>query len=161
MPPNWSIPFHVFCDANAVAVGSALCQPSGKSDKDQHVAYANRQLTMAYRNYSTTERECLTMVFSMKKFHHYLIYNPLVFLFDYMAIKFLVNKPELSGRLARWILLLEDFDYAVKYIPGRMHLQADHLSRLSERVKTTPIDDEFVDEIFLWSRHTRSGIQRL
>jgi hypothetical protein len=87
-------------------VGSALCQPSGEFEKDQPVAYASRQLTMAECNYSTTERECLAMVFSVKKFCRYLICNPLVFFVDHMAIKFLVNKPELSGMLARWVLLL-------------------------------------------------------
>jgi len=101
---------------------------------------------MDERNYSTTERECLAMVFSVKKFRHYLICNPLVFFVDHMAIKFLVNKPELSDKLARWVLLLHEFDYTVEYKPWRMHPQADHLSRLSKRVGTTPIDDEFVDE---------------
>ena len=63
-----------------------------------------------------------------------------------MAIKYLVNKAELSGRLARWILLLEDFDYTVEYKPGRMHLQADHLSKLSKEMRTSPVDDRFIDD---------------
>ena len=84
--------------------------------------------------------------FPVKKFRHYLSCNPLVFFVDHMAIKFLVNKPELSNGLARWVLLLEEFDYTVEYKPGRMHLQADHLFRLSELVGTTPIDGSFVDE---------------
>ena len=63
-----------------------------------------------------------------------------------MTIKFLVNKSELGGRLARWILLLEELAYTFEYKPGRMHLQADHLSRLSELAGITPIDDGFVHE---------------
>lgn len=101
---------------------------------------------MSERNYSTTEREYLAMVFLVKKFRHYLLCNPLVFFVDHMEIKFLVKKPKLSGRLARWILLLEEFDYTVEYKPERMHLQADHLSRLSEEVDIAPVDDGFVDE---------------
>ena len=145
-PPDWEKPFHVYCDASNVAVGSALCQSTGENGKDLPVAYASKQLTSAERNYSTTERECLAMVFSVKKFRHYLICNPVVFFVDHMAIKYLVNKPELSGRLARWVLLLEEFDYTVEYKPGRMHLQADHLSRLSEELGTTPIDDSLIDD---------------
>jgi hypothetical protein len=111
----------VFCDASNVAVG-ALCLSTEKKDKDQPLAYANKQLTPAKRNYFTTKRECLAMVFSVKKFMHYIMYNPVVFFVDHMAIKYLVNKAELSRRLARWVLLLEDFDYTVEYKPGRMHL---------------------------------------
>ena len=115
-------------------------------EKNQPVAYASRELTMSDRNHSTTERECLAMVFSVKSIRHYLLCNPLVFFVDHMAIKFLGNKPELSTRLARWILLLEEFDYTVEYIPGRMYLQADHLSRLSDEVGIAPVDDRFADE---------------
>ena len=59
----------------------------------------------------------------------------------------IVNKLELNGRLARWGLLLEDFDYTVEYKLGCMHLQADHLSRLPEDMGTTPIDDRLIDDI--------------
>ena len=90
------------------------------------------------------------MVFSVKKLRHYLICNPVVFFVDHMAIKYLVNKAERSGRLARWVLLLEEFDYIVEYKPGRMHLMADHLSRLLEEMGTSPIDDKFInDNLFL------------
>ena len=136
----------MLCDASNVAVGSALCQATGKNEMDQPVAYASKQLTPAERNYSTTERECLTMVFSVKKFRHYLICNPVVFFVDHMTIKYLVNKAELNGRLARWVLLLEEFDYTVEYKPGKMHLQADHLSRILEEMGTSPIDDRLIDD---------------
>ena len=56
-----------------------------------------------------------------------------------------MNKTQLSGRLARWVLLLTEFDYSVQYKPGKMHNQADHLSRLSTELATEPIDDEFPD----------------
>ena len=72
--------------------------------------------------------------------------NPVVFFVDHIAIKYLVNKPELSGRLAMWVLLLEEFDYRVENKPCRMHLQADHLSRLSEDMGTSSIDDRLIDD---------------
>ena len=120
----------------------------GDNEKDQLVVYVSRQLTPAERNYSTIERECLAMVFSVQKFQHYLLCNPMVFFVNHMAIKFLVNKAELSGRLARWVLLLREFDYTVEYKPSRMHLQADHLSRLSKEMGVSPIDDMLMDDNF-------------
>ena len=74
-------------------------------------------------NYTTTEREALAMVFSVKNFRHYLLMNKVIFFVDHMALQYLVNKPDLSGRLARWILLLTEFDYSVQYKPRKMHLQ--------------------------------------
>lgn len=147
-PPRWGMAFHVYCDASALAVGSVLCQPvEGQSpSRDFPIAYASRQLNHAEKNYSTTERECLAMVFSVKKFRHYLLSHQVVFYVDHMAIKYLVNKPELSGRLARWVLLLQEFDYTVEYKPGSAHKQADHLSRLLEGPQTLPLDDNLVDE---------------
>lgn len=64
----------------------------------------------------------MAMVFSVKKFRLYLIYKQMVFFVDHMAIKYLVNKVELSWRSTRWILLLTEFDYTVEYKPIRMHL---------------------------------------
>ena len=157
-PPDWGKPFHVFCDSSNVAVGSALYQATGEKKKDQPVAYVSKQLTPAERIYSTTERKCLAMVFSVKKFRHYLICNPVVFFVDHMAIKYLINKAELSGRLARWVLLLEEFDYTMEYKPGRMHLRADHLSRLSEEVGISPIDDKFMMTTYFLLPQVPTGI---
>ncbi len=145
LPPNWDLPFHVYCDASKVAVGSALCQPIGENQKIHPIIFASRQLTAAERNYSTTERECLAMVFSVKKFQHYLLLNHVVFFVDHMALRYLVNKPDLSGRLACWILLLEEFDYTVEYKLGRMHKQADHLSRISKDLGSLPLEDDLHD----------------
>ena len=144
--PNWDLPFHIYCDASNFAVGSALCQPFGDEKKDRPIAFASRQLTGAERNYSTTEREALAMVFSIKKYRHYLLLSKVVFYVDHISLRYIVNKPDLSGRIARWVLLLQEFDYEVVYKPGRMHLQADHLSRISEEVSMGEgIDDEFPD----------------
>lgn len=102
-PFDWEKPFHVFCDVSNVAIGNALYQSTRKKGKDQPIAYHSKELTSAERNYSTTERECLAMIFSVQNFRHYLICNPIVFFVDHMAIKYLVNKAELSDRLARWV----------------------------------------------------------
>ena len=53
-PPDWGKPFHVFCDASNVTVGSALCQATEEKKNDQPVAYTSKQLTLTERNYSTT-----------------------------------------------------------------------------------------------------------
>jgi hypothetical protein len=145
LPPNWDLPFHVYCDASEVAVGSALCQPIGENQKIHPIAFVSRQLIAAKQNYSTTECECLAMVFNVKKFRHYLLLNLVVFFVDHMALRYLVNKLDLSGRLARWIFILEEFDYTMEYKPGHMHKQADHLLRLSKDLGSLPLEDDLPD----------------
>ena len=62
-----------------------------------------------------------------------------------MALRYLVNKADLSGRIARWILLLEEFDYKVVYKPGRLNVQANLLSRLYDTLDTMHVDDDLPD----------------
>ena len=71
-PLDWNKPFHVFVDASDVAIGSALMQLSEPSWY-RPVYYASRKLSTAERNYSTTEREALGMIYSINKFQHYLL----------------------------------------------------------------------------------------
>lgn len=87
-------------------------------------------LSEAERNYTVTEREALGMIYGLKKFRHYVLASKVVFHVDHQALIYLVNKPELAGRIARWVILLQEFDYSVIHTPGRSHMVADYLSRL-------------------------------
>jgi hypothetical protein len=71
------------------------------------------------RNYTTTEREALAMVYSCKKFRHYLLGYKVIFHTDHNSLKYLVNKLDLSRRIARWILLLQEFNYEVVVKSGK------------------------------------------
>jgi hypothetical protein len=112
---DWSKPFHVCCDILKVGVNNALCQLD-ENGKDHPIAFANKQLTNFEHNYTTKKRECLAMVFNVKKFRHYLLMNLVVFFMDHMAFKYIVNKPNLNSGLARWVLFLIEFDYIILYI---------------------------------------------
>ena len=90
--PDWSRKFHVHIDASALAVGAILAQPADDSTDHPNI-YASRKLNKAERNYSTTEREALGMVFALQKFRCYLLANPFIFYTDHQALKYLVNKP--------------------------------------------------------------------
>ncbi|KAK9008898.1 hypothetical protein V6N11_080375 [Hibiscus sabdariffa] len=71
VPPDWTSPFELMCDANDYAVGAALGQRRGKLF---HVIYyASRTLNDAQVNYTTTKKELLAVVFAFDKFRSYLI----------------------------------------------------------------------------------------
>ena len=91
--------------------------------------YESRQMSPTENKYTTTEREALAVIYACKKFRHYLLGYRIVFHTDHDSFKYLVNKPDLSGRIARWILLLEEFNYEVIVKPGKVNGNADYLSR--------------------------------
>jgi hypothetical protein len=71
------------------------------------------------------------MVFSLHKFKHYLLGNKFVFYVDHMALVYLVNKPRVLGRLARWFLLFLKYDFIIVYKLNKTHVViTDALSRL-------------------------------
>ena len=72
-PPDWTKSFHVFVDASDIAIGSALMQ---RAEPNWHrpVYYESRKLSTIERNYSTTEREALCMIYSVNKFTRSEIY---------------------------------------------------------------------------------------
>ena len=78
----WTKVFHVYVDASNVAIGVVLSQKDDKNF-DHSIYYASRQLVAAERNYSTTEREALGMIYSVQKFRHYLLGYPFVFHIDH------------------------------------------------------------------------------
>jgi hypothetical protein len=68
-------------------------------------------------NYTTTEKEALAMIYDVKKFKHYLLRNSFIFFMDHQALLYLVNKPIVIGQIARWLLLLQEFDFKVIFKP--------------------------------------------
>ena len=63
--PDWSLPFEIMCDASDYAVGAVLGQRREK--KPVAIYYASKTLTDAQRNYSTTEKELLAVIFALVK----------------------------------------------------------------------------------------------
>ena len=86
-------------DASLIALGCVLSQKDSRNI-DHPIYFASRQLIAAEKNYTTTEREGLGMIFAVQKFRHYLLGYPFTFYVDHDALKYLINKPDPSGRLA-------------------------------------------------------------
>ena len=142
--PDWNTPFHVHIDASNFAIGCILAQ-LGEHNMDFPISYASRQLNAAEKNYTTTEREGLTMVYAVKKFRHYLLANHFVFFVDHQALLYLVNKPCSTGRIVRWFVILLEFDFTLAIKKGLTHKRAHHMSRITNGEKPIRVDDELPD----------------
>ncbi|CAN6579840.1 unnamed protein product [Malus baccata var. baccata] len=147
MPPDWSLPFDLMCDASDYVVGAVLGQ---RVNKVPHVIYyASRTLNDAQLNYSTTEKELLAVVFALEKFRSYLIGTKVIVFSDHAALKYLLTKKDAKPRLIRWILLLQEFDLEIKDKKGSENVVADHLSRLvhsNTEEYLIPLHESFPDE---------------
>ncbi|CAM8953801.1 unnamed protein product [Rhodiola kirilowii] len=142
--PDWSKGFEIMCDASDYAVGAVLGQRDEK--KPVVIYYASRTLDPAQRNYSTTEKELLAVVFALEKFRSYLLGTKVIVYSDHAAIRYLMTKKEAKPRLIRWILLLQEFDVEIKDKKGIENTVADHLSRIVREEEPRAITESFPDE---------------
>ncbi|XP_042437179.1 uncharacterized protein LOC122023158 [Zingiber officinale] len=146
-PPDWTLPFELMCDASDYAVGAVLAQ---RVDGAPHViCYTSKTLDSAQANYTMTEKELLSIVFTLDKFRSYLLCSHVVVFSDHAALKYLLKKPDAKPRLIRWMLLLQEFDVEIRDRSGKENLVVDHLSRIKGDLNHTAIVDYFRDEQLL------------
>ncbi|XP_047027955.1 uncharacterized protein LOC124636045 [Helicoverpa zea] len=122
-----SKPYVLCTDSSAYCLGAVLMQGEGQDERP--IEYASRLLTSAERNYSTTEREALAVVWALGKFRGYVETAKIVVRTDHQPLRWLMSQRSPSGRLARWALTLQEFDLVIEYTPGRSNVVADTLSR--------------------------------
>ncbi|GFW24739.1 retrovirus-related Pol polyprotein from transposon 17.6 [Trichonephila clavipes] len=124
---DFSKPFLIRTDASNYALGAVLLQGE---DKEEHpVEFATRLLNPAERNYSTTEREALAVVWALNKFRGYIDGASITVASDHQPLMWLMKLKSPTGRLARWALQLQSFNHNMEYIPGKSNVVADMLSR--------------------------------
>lgn len=125
--PDYSLPFWLTTDASNYGVGAILSQV--QNDEERVIGYYSRCLNPAEMNYGITEKEALAMVSAIGYFRPYLYGRRFTVVTDHQALVYLQNNRAPTGRLARWIAQLMEFDYDVKYRPGSKLVNADALSR--------------------------------
>ena len=121
------VSFILDTDASAFALGGVLSQRV--DGIEQVVAYASQTLSKSQTNYCTTHRELLGVVEMIRHFRHYLWGRKFLIRTDHSSLRWLTNYRDADGMLARWLTKLQQYDFHIEHRPGRLHGNADGLSR--------------------------------
>lgn len=105
------------------------CFTPGEGKNEHPIEYASRLLSTAERNYSTTERGTLAIVWAVDKFRGYIEGSSVVLLTDHQPLRWLMILKSPTGRLARWALHFQPYNIKTEYTPGKTNAVADALSR--------------------------------
>ena len=127
-PPDWNLPFEIMCDASDFVVGAVLGQRVEK--KLNVIHYASKTLDSAQKDYATTEKEFLAVVFACDKFRQYIVDSKVIIHTDHAAIKYLMQKKDAKPRLIRLVLLIQEFDLQIVDRKGEDNPVEDNLSRM-------------------------------
>ena len=137
-PPVLAMPndvdiFILDADSSNHTIGSVLSQVQGGVERV--IAYASRTLDKREMNYCITRKELLAIVYSLKYFKQYLMGRRFKVRTDHAPLTWLRHTPDPIGQQARWLEIMEEFDFEVEHRPGVKHGNADALSRRPCHVK--------------------------
>ena len=121
----------LFCldtDASDFALGAILQQEQG--GELRVIGYASRALSDAERNYCTTRKELLGVIYGLKQYRQFLLAREnFVIRTDHAALTSLMRTPEPLGQQARWLDLLAEYNFQIRHRAGVAHRNCDALSR--------------------------------
>ncbi len=125
--PDYKFPFTICTDASALGIGAVFMQT--EEGKSPHaIAYTSRMLTSAESKYSVTHLEALAVVWALQHFRDIIFGYPITVYTDHIAVTQPFHGKNLTGRLARWCLNIQQFEPTFKYLPGKANTVADALS---------------------------------
>ncbi|CAC5415003.1 unnamed protein product [Mytilus coruscus] len=125
---NFSPVFILQTDATDKGMGAILLQDEGNIRLP--VSYANRKLKASERNYSTIEKECLAIVWTISKFQRYLYGKQFILETDHRPLIYLQKSKIANARLMRLSLLLQPYRFRFVAIKGKDTIGANFLSRI-------------------------------
>ncbi len=143
--PRLLKPFVLYTDASGTGLGAVLSQKDDEN-RERVIAYASRSLNKTEQNYGITDKECLAVIWAIKHFEQYLGLLPFQVVTDHSALKYLQTAKMPTGRRARWIMYLQQFDFEITYRPGKENKNADALFRTPEIVECNFVGVETQEE---------------
>jgi RNase H-like domain found in reverse transcriptase/Reverse transcriptase (RNA-dependent DNA polymerase) len=122
-------PIYMVTDGCATGVSGLVSQ--GRDWRGAKVAtFYSAKLNSVQQNYAVHEIEMFAGVEMMLRHHDILQGTHFKWITDHKALIHLMNQKDLTGRQARWMDKISEFDFEVIYISGAENVLADALSRI-------------------------------
>ncbi|XP_068684916.1 uncharacterized protein [Montipora foliosa] len=127
-PPHWEQEFILQVDASNRGLGAILSQQD-KEGLEHPIAYASRKLQPREEKLSTTEKECLGIVWAVELFRYYLFGRQFRLQTDHNPLVWLNQVRDKNRKLLRWSITLQEYDIDVEHKSGKNNSNVDALSR--------------------------------
>ena len=127
--PDHNQPFAVYCDASIDGIGAVLVQHHG--GRQVPVSFCSKLFSKTQRNWHVSEQEIYAVIHAVEKWRQYLITNHFTVYTDHLNLQELFNRAKnfRAGKLYRWAVRLQEYDFTAKYISGHKNTMADYMSR--------------------------------
>ncbi|WJZ81221.1 hypothetical protein VitviT2T_001074 [Vitis vinifera] len=148
VPPTLGRPLLLYLSILDMALGCMLAQIDD-SGKERAIYCLSKRMLEYEVKYVMIEHLCLALVWATRRLRHYMIKYSVHLISRLDPLRYLFDRPALTGRLMRWLVLLIEFD--IQYVSRKSikgSIVADHLASLSTS-EDRPIDDDFPDEEFV------------
>ncbi|GFT49326.1 retrovirus-related Pol polyprotein from transposon 297 [Trichonephila clavipes] len=126
--PNFEREFIVQTDASNAGMGAVLTQLTEQGE-EHPIVYLSKKFSEVEKRYCTTEKECASIVFAIKRLHYYLDGNSFLVMTDHNPLVWLNRNVSSNPRLMRWALALQPYNFRIVHRSGKSHKNADSLSR--------------------------------
>lgn len=154
--PDYDLSFVLQTDASAFGIGAVLTQ--GEEGNERVICYLSRSLTKQERNFSTTERECLAVLWAVEKLRPYLEGVTFTVVTDHYSLVWLQNLKDPTGRLARWAVRMQQYDCKIVHRKGKDHVVPDALSRGIPVVDAVQVNEKNVKDTW-WTNMKRKVME--
>jgi RNase H-like domain found in reverse transcriptase len=135
--PDFTKPFFLLTDTSAYGVGAILSQEGGSTTsnptqkpKFHPVAYYSATFTQTEHNYNIYKQELLAIIKAISHWRPYLIWTkePFTILTNHANLLHWKSPQKLNRHTAHWHGELQDYNFRLQHVPGKLHMVSDALS---------------------------------
>ena len=124
--------FILYTDTSDTCVGAVLCQEytEGEETFEKLVYFISNKSNKSQINYSTDEKECFGINYSLERLHNWVSCSQIICKTDHMPLKYLLSSHFKNRKIASWLMTIAEYNIDIEYLPGKQNLIADLMSCL-------------------------------